>query len=209
MPVVHLVRHGQASFGAADYDHLSDLGREQSVVVGRALAGRGMRFPVAVSGTLRRQQDTATGAVPHLPLQIDGRWDEYDHLDLLKRYVVEPEAYDGSSGSMQGLLDLALAAWVRDGDSGGWPVFATGAVCALADLVSGLEKGQDAVVFTSGGVIAAICADLLGVGADGVVALNRVAVNGAMSKLTVGARGTTLLTFNEHAHLDPAMVTYR
>ena len=38
MPVVLLVRHGQASFGADDYDNLSDLGREQSTAVGTVLA---------------------------------------------------------------------------------------------------------------------------------------------------------------------------
>jgi len=210
MPVVHLVRHGQASFGAEDYDHLSNLGREQARVVGEALAARGLRSPVAISGTLRRQRDTGTIAVPDLPLQVDGRWDEYDHLGLLKRYVVDSETrHDGTSASMQRLLDLALASWVRDGDHGGWPVFSGGVVLALADLVSSLSSGRDAVVFTSGGVIAAVCAELLGLGADGVVALNRVAVNGAITKLAFGARGTTLVTFNEHAHLPPDAVTYR
>ena len=35
MPTLTLVRHGQASFGADDYDHLSDLGRRQGVRLGR------------------------------------------------------------------------------------------------------------------------------------------------------------------------------
>ena len=59
MPVVLLVRHGQASFGAEDYDVLSDTGREQSQVVGVELGRRGLRSPVAVCGSLRRQKDTA------------------------------------------------------------------------------------------------------------------------------------------------------
>ena len=37
-----LVRHGQASFGAADYDQLSPTGHEQSRVLGAALAARGV-----------------------------------------------------------------------------------------------------------------------------------------------------------------------
>ena len=40
MPTVLLVRHGQASFGAADYDVLSDLGRRQAQAAGRELARR-------------------------------------------------------------------------------------------------------------------------------------------------------------------------
>src|SRR5919112_809761 len=59
MPIVLLVRHGQASFGAEDYDRLSDRGRVQAEATGRWLAARGLRRPVAVHGTLRRQRDTA------------------------------------------------------------------------------------------------------------------------------------------------------
>jgi len=64
-------------------------------------------------------------------------------------------------------------------------------------------------VFTSAGVMAAVCADLLGAGTSAVVALNRVAVNGAITKLAVGGSGVSLLTFNEHSHLDAGSVTYR
>ena len=34
MGTIHLVRHGQASWGAADYDELSALGRDQSDALG-------------------------------------------------------------------------------------------------------------------------------------------------------------------------------
>ncbi len=75
--------------------------------------------------------------------------------------------------------------------------------------MQGLEQGQDAVVFTSAGVIATVCADLLGTGAAGLVALNRVAVNGAVTKLSVGRSGSTLLTFSEHPYLGGEHLTYR
>ncbi len=210
MPVVLLVRHGQASFGADDYDQLSDVGRAQSEVVGRELARRGLRSPVVVHGSLRRQRDTAQIACAAAGLDAsaseDPRWDEYDHLGLLKRYV-RPDARPTSSREVQGLLDAALLAWVEHGDDGGWPAFAGSATAALHELADGLDKGQDAVVFTSGGVIAAVCASLLGGDAGTVVALNRVAVNGAITKLLAGSRGVQLSSWNEHAHLSE--VTYR
>jgi len=34
MGTLYLVRHGQASFGAADYDNLSELGHKQSARLG-------------------------------------------------------------------------------------------------------------------------------------------------------------------------------
>ena len=85
MPVVLLVRHSQASFGADDYDVLSEVGRRQSELVGAELRRRGLRDPVSVAGGLRRQQDTALLALPDEPLVVDRRWDEYDHLGLLGR----------------------------------------------------------------------------------------------------------------------------
>ena len=217
MPVVLLVRHGQASFGTADYDNLSELGREQSTAVGVELARRALRDPVAVTGTLRRQQDTAALALTAAGLDVqptvDGRWDEYQHLTLVKRYIPPDQAeYDGSSRGLQPLLDRALAAWVDHGDEGGWPAFSGGAAAALHDLSSTLRSGQDAVVFTSGGIIAAICARLLGAGAPAVVALNRVTANGAITKITVGRGGTSLVSFNDHAHLEGdarRLLTYR
>ena len=208
MPAVLLVRHGQASFGADDYDVLSELGREQSRVVGAELARRGLRDPLLVCGTLRRQRDTARQLGLGEP-RVDGRWDEYDHLGLLQRYPPATAADPGTdSRGVQVLLDAALGAWVRDAD-GGWDGFSSGAAQALAEAGA---PGRDAVVVTSGGVIAALAAQLLGGGADTVVALNRVSANAAVSKVVVGRSGASLVSFNDHAHLEggaQGLLTYR
>lgn len=214
MPTVYLVRHGQASFGGDDYDRLSDLGRRQAETAGRWLRDRGLRRPVAVHGTLRRQRDTATLALATgghaVEPRVDARWDEYDHIDLVRRYAAaHGDEEPRTSREFQLLLDAALLAWVEHGDEGGWPAFAAQVGAALRDLVDGLEQGQDGVVFTSAGVIATVCADLLGTGAAGLVTLNRVAVNGAVTKLAAGRSGIALLSFNEHSHLDTGDVTYR
>lgn len=214
MPVVLLVRHGQASFGSDDYDVLSDVGREQSRVVGSELARRALRSPVVVCGSLLRQRDTAEIALSFANLEAqpatDARWDEYDHLDLLKRYVAEDAAHDGTSKGVQVLLDQALAAWVSD-PAGDWSSFSGRAMDALQAIVDSLAPGQDAVVFTSGGVIAAVASTLLGVGSAGVVGLNRVTMNGAITKLVVGSGGISLVAFNDHAHFEDRrdLVTYR
>ncbi len=64
VPVVLLVRHGQASFGADDYDVLSDLGRRQAEVAGEELRRRGLHAPLLVSGGLRRQRRHRAAARP-------------------------------------------------------------------------------------------------------------------------------------------------
>jgi hypothetical protein len=58
------------------------------------------------------------------------------------------------------------------------------------------------VVFTSGGVIGALAARCLGDPDCGFVALNRVTCNGGITKLVTGRSGLTLVSFNEHAHLE-------
>src|SRR4051812_3324882 len=61
MGTLYLVRHGQASFGAADYDQLSDLGHKQSLRLGQYFAQKGIRFDGLIAGTLRRHKQTLEG----------------------------------------------------------------------------------------------------------------------------------------------------
>lgn len=64
MGTLYLVRHGQASFGAADYDQLSPLGLQQSRRLGEYLRerhGDALRFDAVLTGTLRRQRQTWAG----------------------------------------------------------------------------------------------------------------------------------------------------
>ena len=58
MAQLFLVRHGQASYGAADYDRLSELGWRQARWLGEHFAERGIRFDVHVRGTPRRHDET-------------------------------------------------------------------------------------------------------------------------------------------------------
>lgn len=204
MPVIVLLRHGQASFGTDDYDVLSDLGREQARIAGEELASRGLRSPGLVSGSLRRQRDTAliAGAALGLTeLRVDERLDEFDAHAAVEAHLGRPHATEGmSSREFQVHLDEAMRTWMREGDPR-WLDFAGGAIAALADLAATLPAGSDAIVCTSAGVTAAIAGTLLDCGSDGVIALNRVSVNASITTVVSGARGLSLVTFNEHAHL--------
>lgn len=206
MSAVYLVRHGQASFGQADYDVLSPVGERQAKVVGEELAARGVRPAVVLSGTLLRQRRTAEIAVG--AVDCDARWNEYDHLGLVTS-LVDPLPTDPRL--FQSALDEALLLWARGsaaGSAGTYADFAAAGVAALDAAAS----GGTAVVFTSGGVIAALCAGLLGLGPEGLVALNRVVVNGAITKVVVGRSGSSLVSFNEHGHFEGdrrELLTYR
>jgi broad specificity phosphatase PhoE len=214
VPVILLIRHGQASFGRENYDELSELGRRQSEIVGRELARRSLRNPLAVCGTLRRQVDTARIALAEARLavepSVDARWDEYNHGSLLKHFAQNAEAPSPtSSRELQVLLDDALLRWVQEDDDAGWGAFSGGALSALDDLIDATGRSRDAVVFTSGGVIAAICAGLLAGSAKSMVMLNRMAINAGITKLVTGPSGVFLSTYNEYGHLGQSNVTSR
>jgi broad specificity phosphatase PhoE len=235
--LVVLVRHGQASFAGPEYDVLSPLGERQATLVGDRLAGYGDVDRVA-HGTLRRQRHTADLVVEALstdlagqPAEVpevaeDGRWDEYDHEELLTRlmrthadrqaFVEEMEAAEDPRRVFQQHFDAAVRRWTAGGHDDeyreSYTAFGERVDAALDDLLAGLGRSRTAVVVTSGGVMGAISAQLLGLDAAGWARLNRVIVNTGIVKLAYGRAGTTLVSFNDHAHLeaDPReLVTYR
>jgi len=57
--VIYLVRHGQAAFGQADYDSLSELGRRQGEELGGFWARSGVRLDALYVGPRRRHWQTA------------------------------------------------------------------------------------------------------------------------------------------------------
>ena len=87
MPYLYLVRHGQPDF-AGNYDSITDLGARQSTWLGEHFAARGLRFARVLAGTLQRQVSTCELIINMLDGQRDfaqdARFNEYDHLSLLR-----------------------------------------------------------------------------------------------------------------------------
>jgi broad specificity phosphatase PhoE len=227
MPTILLVRHGQASYGAADYDVLSDIGRRQAELLAAQHLRIGLRPDLVVCGDLHRQRDTAQAlaAAADVELMVDRRWNEYDGDDILEHHSATEarlENGDGPTGptvsshEFQKLLDGALTDWIDAGNATAaqesWPAFDTRVHGALQAVVQNLAPGETAVVCSSGGAIGALCAALVGLPPAGMVTFNRVSVNTGVTRLVNGRRGTTLVSFNEQGHLDgqdAAVRTYR
>jgi broad specificity phosphatase PhoE len=212
-----LVRHGQASWGAADYDVLSEVGEQQAVVLGRTLAGTAP--DVVVHGSLKRQRRTAEllaeAAGWSAPLREDARWDEMDHLAVLAAHPRDDgadPAGEPDRRQFQAWFEAATDRWTSGGHDDDYdesfPAFRRRVADGLAALA-----GTDGtvVVVTSGGPISAVTADLLAGGTATYLRLAPVVVNSSVTRLVTGRRGTTLVSFNEHAHLQdlPDLLTYR
>ena len=90
MGAIYLIRHGQASVGAGDYDKLSKLGVEQAYVLGQALVTRGVKPDLVVCGDMLRHRETAAGCLAAMGLpgqwQTDAAWNEYDHEMMIEAY---------------------------------------------------------------------------------------------------------------------------
>ena len=82
MGTLYLVRHGQASFGAADYDQLSPRGHEQCRLLGAYWRERGQRFDAVFTGTLKRHAQSLAGIVEGLGEALAPVAVSYTHLTL-------------------------------------------------------------------------------------------------------------------------------
>jgi broad specificity phosphatase PhoE len=231
MGVLMLVRHGQASFGSEDYDVLSSRGVRQSRKVAEILAGYGVAPTSLIHGGMRRHLETAEemlrGAASwELPLEVDERWRELDHLAVMEAYPTLTDADRAllRSGRMelrafQQLYTSATARWASGAYDGDYPesfVDFIGRVrAAIGHTARMARERRTAIVVTSGGPIAAACAMLTEVGeeprslAAAWARFNAVIVNASVTRVVVGSSGARLLTFNEHAALDRELVTYR
>ena len=230
MALVLLVRHGQASFGADDYDVLSETGWEQASRLGRRLAAEGLRPAAVVRGGMRRHRETAESMLeamtaPPGDVEVDPRWDEFDHLGIVAAHPDLPQG--GTAGldrrEFQRVFVESTRRWALDeGDatSGAYPetfrAFLDRSRGALADACErATALAGPVVAVTSGGPIGALCAGLVDPEADRAATartwerFNTVCVNSAVSRVLVGATGTRLLSFNEHGHLDRELTTYR
>lgn len=218
MSVVLLIRHGQASFGAADYDQLSPQGEVQAGIVGAALAERNVVPTRIVAGSMKRHAQTAAAAVGAAgwmtPVQVDAGWNEFDHVQVLSAHGAPDDEKDAlDRRGFQEWFERATRRWMAgthdEEYDESFSAFAARVDGALDRVVDGLGSGETAVVFTSGGAIGQVATRLLAGTTEQWERLNSVTANASITKLVVGRSGVTLVSFNDHVHLEPDHVTYR
>ena len=218
MGTLYLVRHGQASFGADDYDQLSELGQRQSERLGRYWAERGLRFDAVITGTLKRHEQTWQGIARGAALELQPlRWpglNEYDSHAVIRAVLpCKREATLGDPHTPEGykahfrLLRDGLAQWMAGTVSPeGMPEytdFVHGVTGAL-DHVRQHHAGQQVLLVSSGGPISTAVGHVLGLSPDATIDLNMRIRNSAVTEFVFSPRRHTLLTYNTLPHLDGA-----
>ncbi len=213
MGVVHLIRHGQASFGSDDYDVLSSIGEVQGSALGQSWEAGAFMPTDAVAGSMKRHAQTAIAAIDACGgpdgYDIDAGWNEYDHIGIATAH--DDGALQLDSKAFQRLLNEALADWRAGVGTYDEPYSSfVGRVMGSFEAAVGLAgPGRSVAVFTSGGPIAMVVSHLLA-GDDSLFQrLNDVIINASVTTVIAGSTGPRLLSFNEHAHLARDLVTYR
>ena len=226
MAIIYLIRHGQASFNADNYDQLSDKGYQQAALLGGYLKQKVAAPSTIITGSMARHQQTATNCLEtfvNLPdIQHHNGWNEYDHQNILatfdkrlatptgiRQYLAEFPQQQFKTLFMQ-----AMTNWINnEGDyNESFNTFSQRILSAVQQLVN-LDKNSKVLIFTSGGPISLVSCKLLGLPLEKFIDINWSLVNCGITKIITRSdtKQLTLSSLNEH-HIfesnDKKLITY-
>jgi broad specificity phosphatase PhoE len=205
------VRHGQASFGADDYDVLSPLGMQQAVRLGDYFKNKGIEFDAALTGTLRRQISTFEGICQGMGQPLDVlQWpglNEYDshaviatvHRGKLEKPTT-PEQYRHHFRLLKDGLTQWMNGVVTPQGMPSYIDFVLGVTTALDHV----RKSHDGVVLlvSSGGPISTAVGHILGCSPEATIELNLRIRNSSVTEFAFTPKRHMLVTYNTLPHLD-------
>ncbi len=232
MSTLILVRHAQASFGAADYDQLSPLGETQSTLLGGHWVNAETRFDTVFIGPRKRHRQTAEGVARvyrdagfDWPEPLDApALDEYQGEELLKLALPRLASEDVHLQTLMGALsevendrsarrkafqkvfEHVMRAWVRGEISEPgvepWADFRARVAGWVEELLQTAGRGRRVVAFTSGGFVAGAAGYALGLDDVKTIELSWMVNNAALAEFTFNEERFTLSRFNALPHLQ-------
>ncbi len=234
-----LVRHGQASFFADNYDQLSPLGEQQARLLGEYWLRRGVRFDEVYTGPRVRQIETAALAgeafaragidwpEPKLIPELDEHHvdrmmkasirqivEEYPHVGgLLADYKAAQEPRD-KHRTFQLMFEKVVGLWVagKIGAEGfeSWEEFQQRVRSGMKQIVDGERRGRSVAAFSSVGAITVCMKAALDCSDSKALDLGWRVRNASITDFVFSGNRVTLEGFNALPHLeDTAMWTYR
>jgi len=223
MATIYLIRHGQASFGQSNYDQLSELGVQQAIRLGEVTSQRLQLFDKVVLGTMKRHKQTAQSCLAGFGVQLenvnlhyDSAWNEYDLQAILAQLgpnFSTPETMitylrkqQDPKKAFEFRFNQAIDRWIAYGDGSAypesWEQFKARVRGAFELTIKDAKKAKNIAVFTSGGPIALVTQDLLGVDDHKMVQVNWTLLNCGVSKVVSTGSRAFLASLNEHTHFE-------
>jgi broad specificity phosphatase PhoE len=238
LSIIYLIRHGQA--GARDnYDLLSDLGKEQAVLLGQHLAARELEFSEIYCGGMNRQRLTAEIACQsirdagcgHPDVVTDQRWNEFSlasvYRALAPRMCEENPVFARDLEEMQeairvephttrGAVGRCDAAMVRAWIENRYPDYEGESWQSFSSRIRGCftdlaesADGAAIAVFTSATPITILTGAALDLADTDLLRIAGVLYNSSITVIRALAGVNRLITFNSVAHLPAQSRTFR
>ena len=214
MSELFLVRHGQASFGAKNYDKLSPLGLQQSCWLGEYFKLRQIEFSHLWMGDLNRHQATGQGIMSQFSSPVKQTTipalNEFDFHTVAGAYLkMNPQhtlALNAAPVDFYRLLKKSMLAWslgqiAQDDLTETWDQFKL-RIAQTLKLITQNQSSAPVLVVTSGGVIAMVMSIVLGLDAKQVIELNLQIRNSSFSHFYFNQHSIRLSSFNNVTHLD-------
>jgi broad specificity phosphatase PhoE len=234
MAAIYLIRHGQASFGKADYDQLSEKGFKQSAILGQYWSVYAAPYKIYSGDLLRHGQTlkcfTENYVKEKAPTIIHSGFNECNHIDILTSHNKQWQNVAKMSEEINKLpesnkaftkeFSLALARWTSGGKDHeyieSWPQFKKRCIRALQDIINqelkinrqtSVDKSANNIlVFTSGGVISVIIQYILQLNDTQTLKVNQQLRNTSVTKLLFSGENLSIDYFNNYSHLTLAGV---
>jgi broad specificity phosphatase PhoE len=205
-----IIRHGQASFGAQNYDQLSALGESQSRAVGAYLRDIGWVPDRLICGSLVRQRQTLEAMGFDGAIETHAGFDEYD-LHGFQTSELTPVDMNQDRKSYFRALKALVLEWQQDAGTGARESW--GAFCGRTDAAMAFACATQArrvLVVSSGGVIGQLVRAALQAPAPMMMELNLQVKNTSLTRFVFSGSRRMLQQFNAAPHIDadPTLLTY-
>lgn len=236
MSDIFFIRHAQASFGAANYDKLSEKGIQQAKDLGKYLAQEEWHFDQVFCGPLERQIHTCDEvekayiekALIFPQRQILLELKEHSATEAMKMALprlIENDPFvqklqedaaknhERVKGNTMKIFQYFMEGWVNGKievpEYESWKAFRIAVREGLAKILNKVEKGQKVAAFTSGGTISCILAESLKMtDEERIVAMNLSIRNTAINQWKYSRGQFNLFSLNHLPHLTDEMITF-
>lgn len=234
MSELFLIRHGQASFGAKNYDKLSEKGVAQSKILGQHFSAMEVTFDAIYCGQMERQKNTAKAVIDvykskETPIPgpyIDAAFNEYDSKaiwDAQTKMMLkdDPKLLDAmnmdNKKAFQKIFSKVVERWISgEFNTKGvmpWRHFKKQVTHGLETIVQKWCSSKKIAIFSSAGAICAAIQKVLTLSDAKTIDLSWQVMNTSVTRMTYNSKKISLSGFNNITHLeltgDKSLLTYR
>jgi broad specificity phosphatase PhoE len=224
MARLYLVRHAQASFGAENYDKLSELGLKQSTYIPAHFSDDPTASRALYRGDMLRHKETADYSFTGMTPIIHAGLNEFDHMNVLTVY--QPHINDREKMMeivmtqkdpkqfVEDEFKNAILRWMNEEGTTSYNEnfrdFKARVTQAVQDIIATArkEKQKEVIAVTSGGVISLYMAILMDMPLIKMIDMNQHIANTSVTSLLFNDKKTTLSYYNNFSHLPKDMVTF-